>query len=190
MKSKIIYLVLLCCIGCSSASHKKEAIDLNNKATKLFISNPDSALILFDKAIALDSSYHLAIQNKANLLIHQLKYAEALSAVQQLLAQKEYPEAWQMKGMLLTKLGKTPEDAEAAYKKALAIQQKRLDTSSTNKKAMENMSIALTYFLLGDTSKAKTLIVENKGGARDQGLGDSILHNLANKQKIIDFILK
>jgi tetratricopeptide (TPR) repeat protein len=190
MKSLLNLFVFTFFIGCTSSSYKKEAIALNNKATQLFRSNPDSALVLFDQAITIDSSYHVPIQNKANLLIDQRRYEEAFVAVEQLLAKKEYPEALQMKGMLLDKLGKTPQEAQVSYQKALSIYQNRLDTLPKNKIAIENMSIAMTYFLLGDTAQAKKLILENKTEPQGVLMGDSILKYLDNKQRIIDIIIK
>lgn len=191
MKSILSLLTVIIFIGCTSSSpYKKEAIALNNKATQLFLTNPDSALILFDEAIALDSSYHLPIQNKANLLIDQRRYEEAKVAVDELLAKKEYPKALQMKGMLLEKLGDDTEEAQLTYKKALTIHQNHIDTLPENKIAAENMSIALTYFLLGDTTQAKKLILENNVKVRNVGIGDSILKYIDNRRRIIDIIIK
>lgn len=191
MKSIFSLLVVILFIGCNSSSpYKKEAIALNNKATQLFLTHPDSALVLFDQAIALDSSYHLPIQNKANLLIEQRKYKDAIKAVDELLTKQEYPEALQMKGMLLDKLSGNTEEAQISYRKALAIYQNRLDTIPENQIAIEKMSIAMTLFLLGDTTQAKKLIAENKVKAKDLGIGDSILKYIDNKQRIIDLIIK
>jgi len=190
MKLVLSLFILIIFIGCTSSPYKKEAVALNNKATQLFLTNPDSALVLFDQAIAMDSSYQLPIQNKANLLIDQRRYEEAITAIEQLLSKKEYPEALQMKGMLLNKSGKYAEEAQISYRKALAIHQNRLDTIPENQIAIEKMSIAMTLFLLGDTTQAKKLIVENKVKARDLGIGDSILKYLDNKQRIIDIIIK
>lgn len=190
MKPFYYILSILLCFGCQHSPYKKEAIKLNNQATQLFLSNPDSALLLFDKATALDTNYHLPIQNKANLLIGLDRFEEALATIEQLIAKKEYAEAWQMKGMLLDKLGQKPKEAHRAYQKSLSVQQERLTTIPESKKAMENMSIAITYFLMADTSKAKTLILENKNQVRDFGLGDSILKYMDDKKKIIDLILK
>ena len=95
-----------------------------------------------------------------------------------------------MKGMLLEKLGDDTEEAQLTYKKALTRHQNHIGTLPENKIATENMSIALTYFLLGDTTQAKKLIVENKVKARNLGIGDSILKYIDNKQRIIDIIIK
>lgn len=190
MKTILRLLALLSLLGCSSSPFKKEAIVLNNNATQLFLTNPDSALILFDRAIALDSSYHLPIQNKANLLIHQRRYEEALLAVEQLLTKEEYPEALQIRGMLIDKLGTSATDAQHAYRKALAHQQERLATFPEDKKLSENVSLSMTYFLLGDTTQAKKIIQENKTKGNNLAIGDSILKYLDNKPRIIDLILK
>lgn len=176
--------------ACSPSPYHKEAIKLNNQATQLFLTNKDSALILFNKAIALDSSYQIPIQNKANLLISQKKYSEALETVNLLISKKEYPEAWQMKGMLLDKIGKT-EEALKAYERSIDLQQKRLEAATSDKqKSMENYGIGLTYLLMSDTIKGKELMNGHLEKSKNiQSSHDTLMQYAHDKNILIDRIL-
>ena len=183
-------LVLFFLFGCTNTPFNKEAIKLNNEGTKLFMSDPDSAILLFDKAISLDSTYELPIQNKANVYIHQKKYPQALLTIELLLAKHQYPEAYEMKGMLLEYL-KEIDKANEAYKDALKIREEKIKNTPQQKLASENYALGFTYILLGDTTLGKELINENATAAKTiPALKDSLLKNMAERQKMLEMLLK
>lgn len=189
---RLFPIVLLSMVfsSCSPTPFNKEAIKMNNKATQLFLTNKDSALILFNKAIALDSSYHLPIQNKANLLISQKNYSEALETINLLISKKEYPEAWEMKGILIDKLGRT-DDALRAYERSLHLRKERLKKLTSEQQiSMENYGIGINYLLINDTLKGKELMVDNLEKSKNiKNLHDSLIKYAHDKNKLINVIL-
>lgn len=111
-----------------SAQQKKypqEAIDLNNRASEIWLrnlSNKDSiaeVLNLLDKAIALDQSYITAYGNKVNILLSEKEYDKAIKTLDE--AIKYNPEQhgfYLLKAKALEEQGQ-PEKALLFYKKAL-----------------------------------------------------------------------
>lgn len=184
----LIIAIIMFFLSCDQGPYKK-AMDYNKKGTEYYSNGNDSALYYFNKAIQTDSTFQPAIQNKANYHIGKQQYPEALETIDQLLAQSSYVEAYQMKGMLLDILDKSTE-ARVNYQKALDGIEKRLKKTTKDKQPLNLYNLGFTYFLLGDTVKAAKLIQENKDLAKDLSLGDTILNNLNNKNKIIRMILK
>ena len=59
--------------------HNPKAIELNNKAGRFYQNgNYDSALIYYDKAIALDKNYYLPHSNKVNIYLSNKEFKKAL----------------------------------------------------------------------------------------------------------------
>lgn len=181
-------LISLFITSCDQGPYKK-AMDLNQKGTEYFHKGNDSALYYFELAIQTDSTFQPAIQNKANFLIKKEKYKEALETIDLLIKQRPYAEALQFKGMLLDIINQ-PNEAKESYQNAIDQFNKQVEKLPNEIKAMNNLSLGVNYFLLGDTTKAKQLLIANKKEAKDLGIADSILNNLNNKEKIIKLLLK
>lgn len=173
--------------SCEQGPYKK-AMDLNQKGTEYFYKGNDSALHYFELAIQADSTFQPAIQNKANFLIKKENYQEALETIDLLIAQRPYAEAWQFKGMILDITGQEQE-AQKSYQNAIDQFNKQLDKLPNERKALTRLSVGVNYFLLGDTTKAKQLLTENKKEAKDLAIADSILNNLDDKERVIRLLL-
>lgn len=193
MKLKSIYLfslLLLVFQGCNQPNYKKEAIEINNKGTQFFQQNlKDSALIYFSLATGKNPQYALAHQNKANALISLKQYDKAILAIDDLIKIQPYAEAFTIKGMLLDKTNK-PDEAKQAYSEGLKKFEERLTSTSDANKSMIILEIGQLHFLKGDSSQAKTILEEHKAKAQDLGTADSILNNLQQKDKYIDWVLQ
>ena len=65
----------------------QEVIDLNNQGLEqLRGQEHEKALSLFDKAIAIDPEYHVALANKAQLLVTKKRYADACTCFETLVS--------------------------------------------------------------------------------------------------------
>jgi len=78
-------VVLLACNSKKNSALEKEARALNNKAVKLMRDNPDSALILVDKAISIAKDNHIFYMNKAGIYCSKGEYVNAIEAPRQVL---------------------------------------------------------------------------------------------------------
>ncbi|MCA5003914.1 hypothetical protein [Sphingobacterium bovistauri] len=185
----IFVFLFLLLSSCNQPNYKKEAIELNNKGSQFFLQNKkDSALIYFTLATEKNPQYQIAIQNKVNALISLQQYEQALVAIADLLRIQAYAEIFTIKGMLLDKLNKSDE-ANKAYKEGIKKFEDRIVHTSEAEKSMIMLKISELYFLMGDTTKAKTILLEDKIKAQNLGTVDSILKNLNNKARYIDVIL-
>jgi tetratricopeptide (TPR) repeat protein len=95
--------------------YDEEVIELNNKALELFREDKiDSALILINKAIEIDSAYHLAYYNKCNFLWQLGRNDEALLTAKQFVKNSN-EQAFITLGLAYEKVGK-PNKAKECYK--------------------------------------------------------------------------
>src|SRR5262245_4316237 len=81
-----LFILLYCSLvySCQTAGPDKRAIELNERAVKLFQERKtDSALILLDKAIQIDSNHFYAYGNKCGYLWQLNRNEEALETARQ-----------------------------------------------------------------------------------------------------------
>lgn len=102
----------------SQNKYDEKVIELNNKALELFREDKiDSALTLINKAIEIDSAYHLAYYNKCNLLWQLGRNDEALLTAKQF-AKISNEQATITLGLAYEKVGKL-NNAKECYKNLL-----------------------------------------------------------------------
>ena len=125
-------MTILCSFSCNSQnkqSYDKKAIALNNRASELMNTKPDSALILLNQATEIDPDYYLAHNNKINLFISKGEFDKAIeSAEKGVKAKPDLAEAITMLGMLYD-YKEQPDKAKEQYAKALEIYNRRLENS-------------------------------------------------------------
>ena len=146
----LLTITLLCSFSCNSQnkqSYDEKAIALNNRASELIITKPDSALILLNQATEIDPDYYLAHNNKINLFISRGEFDKAIeSAEKGVKAKPDLAESVTMLGMLYDYKGQT-DKAREQYTKALEIYNRRLENSDKNE--FDNkLNRALTLLLL------------------------------------------
>jgi tetratricopeptide (TPR) repeat protein len=154
----------LSCNSKTEENYDKEAIVLNNRATEIMISNPDSALILLNKATDIDETYYVAHINKVNIYISNGNLDQAInSAKKGVKAKPDLSEAVTFLGMLFDFTGQT-DKADEQYQKAIELYDNRLKTSDKDKQA-NRLNRAQTLLLLGNVTEGQKevqqLLIEN-----------------------------
>lgn len=176
MKPAFLLITLFVLTSCSSKNERRNrpsatAIKLNDSAAAFMMrlkqgnrqqGNLDSALILLDKAIAIDQDYFIAYSNKVAVYCRQGNFSKAAETAKQLeRIQPQNPEAIFELGFLLEKTGKVKE-AREKYQKALSLNKKKLkELDSQNK---QYLSIQINYAL--------NLIFSNKEDEGKRELND------------------
>lgn len=159
MKHLVILLII---IGLSSCKNSKEsnhkynpkAIELNNEAIKLSLDfKKDSALILFNKAIELDKSFHLPHSNKVGIYLKRKEYEKALYESEMVIKKKpELAESWFITGLLNEHQG-NHKKANINYKKSIKIFTERINNPNKRKDINNNkLNRALSKKFAGDKS--------------------------------------
>ena len=87
--------------------YNKKSIELQGIAADLILNNHyDSALILLDKAIRMDTTYYLAYCDKSEIFLKRKDFNRAIAESQKSLKVKpDYAEGWQYEGMIYDSLG-------------------------------------------------------------------------------------
>jgi hypothetical protein len=142
----------------------KKAILLNNQASELYRNDKiDSAIILLNKAIEVDSLYGLAHFNICNFLSELQKYNEALTYAKHYFI-IDFNNGAMVLGMTLEKMNLI-DSAKYFYKKLLNNYEKlRIDSLDY----MSKVNIAFITTIAGD--KAKGLIIINNVLAENKSL--------------------
>lgn len=185
----IIILLSILTVSCTPQTDKKnqqEAIDLNNQAIKIMSENPDSALILIDKAIEIDKNNYLFYSNKANVYIARKDYAKAIISVEKAVEIKpDLAESDLFLGMLYDITNQT-EKAKKQYENAILLFDNRLKKQDKYEQS-NRMNRAVTLLLLGQIEQGKKelkkLLTENPEDPVLQYLQDF------NKEKFLNEIL-
>jgi tetratricopeptide (TPR) repeat protein len=163
----ILILLSILTVSCTAHTEKKnkqEAIDLNNQAVKIMSENPDSALILLDRAIEIDKNDYLFYSNKANIFLARKDYAKAISSLEKAVdVNPDLAEGSLFLGILYDKTDQT-EKAKKLYERAISIFDNRL--KKHEKYELSNrMNRAVTLILLGQINQGKKelekLLTEN-----------------------------
>ena len=149
-------------VSCNSQTHSEshnEAIELNNQAIKIINSDPDSALILLDKATIIDKNNYVAYNNKVSVYCSKGDYENAIKAAEQGLKIKpDLAEAVTMLGMLYDFTGQ-PGKAKDQYQKAIDLYDNRISTSDKDKQA-NRLNKAHALLLLGNETEGQNEVRE------------------------------
>ncbi len=159
MKYYIIILIvatflIFSCISQTKTNYNQEAIELSNRAAEIMLSNPDSALILLNKATKIDKTYYVAHNNKVNIYIARDDFDQAINSAEQgVYAKPDFAEAVTMLGMLYDYTSQT-DKAKEQYLRAIEIYDSRLAKSNKNKKA-NRVNRAQTLLLLSNNTEGQ-----------------------------------
>ena len=160
----VFVIVLITIIGCKEKTTRlkfggkeynidNRAIELNNKATSIFIANADSvdyAIKMLSESIQIDSNYFLAYQNKINFEKNLKKFDFGIGTIRAFINRfPDNPSAYLALGLLQEKKG----DSLAArlnYRMALDLPTKSYKLKNERMDSVKDMVFVLTY-LNGDT---------------------------------------
>lgn len=186
----IINLIWILLVSCSGQAKKKtynaKAVELNNRGLQFMRSaNNDSALILFDKAIAIDKTYYLPHSNKALMYLNSREYDKALTESEKaILANPDLAEGWAFAGTLHEKMGDS-ETAMKYYKKSIEIYDKRISDPEKKERIQANrVSRAFSLILLGQEKEGKDELRKLKAEKPNDIVIDELLK--ITKQEYMD----
>jgi tetratricopeptide (TPR) repeat protein len=170
MKCILSIGMLLLLFSCSGReSYKPEAIALNEKAIGFMHRHEsDSALVLFDKAIAVDKRYYLPHSSKAGIYISRKQYAMALIESELAIEKKpDFAEGWTTAGILHEITG-DPFTAMHYYERSAALFKKRVnDVTQQHQLRANRLNHAVALMLSGREAQSKDeiiqLVLENPG---------------------------
>jgi tetratricopeptide (TPR) repeat protein len=122
MRYRLVILIncLLACYSCRPIGPDKRAIELNNRAAQMFQKGKsDSALILLDMAIQIDSNYFIAYSNKCTFLWQLNRNEEALRTAKQAIQIREVTgSVYFLEGLGYERVGHL-DSARSSYLKAI-----------------------------------------------------------------------
>ena len=157
-------ILLLCCINaCTNQSGKSvaKANELYQKAVEINNRNIDTGdsmsnvLELLDDAISYNPGNVDFYSFKANTLVRQHKFPEAIKAMDAGLAVADtFPVLRTMRGMLKYQMGDTM-SAYEDYKKSIAIYDARFAGGKRKNEQFDKTNRAFLFLLLGDTVRGK-----------------------------------
>lgn len=196
MRNILIGLLVIQFYSCSRSQNTIEnnpqAVQLNIKALDYLIrSDYDTALLIFDQAIAIDPSFDLPYRNKYRIYFVQKDFKNALITSEALI--KIYPEKaewWLNGGMILDKLGNSGQ-AKEYYLKALEIIENDINKQTEKENLGVNMlAKGLTLILLGEEQKGRSeidlIIAANPDNMHIKGFAtitkEEYLENVLDKQ--------
>jgi len=159
MKNLLAVLMFIALVSCESnkdqnSEYNPKAIELNNKAIKLSQNfKEDSALMLYDQAIAMDSSYFLPHFNKVGIYLKNKEYEKALFESEMVVKKKpDSAEGWFLAGLLNEHLG-NKEKAMSYYEKSIGLYSGRIKNAEIEGEINDGkLNRALSKKFLGDNS--------------------------------------
>lgn len=185
-----VIVVILLLNSCRPNIASQEAVRYNNIAISFAKTNTDSAIHYFDKAIEMDSNYHLAYQNKANVLIAAKQYIEALNEVNTLSSKIENSETYKMKGLLYS-LTDDSIKARESYINAIEYMDEEVKRVNDFLKYQKLFQKGTMYLLLGKNKEGIELI--NKYSSKTNipsSRKDSILLFQNNKEELLKILIQ
>jgi Flp pilus assembly protein TadD len=118
-----------------------EARALNDSAANLMTSQSDSALVLLDKALKIDSNYVIAYQNKVTIYVQKNNFDAAIKILRKLeITQPTNPELAFYLGFLLERTKHT-EEANKYYQKAITLNKAKLDKTNPADSLYQNTQL-------------------------------------------------
>ena len=187
----LIWILFDSCSGIDKKGiYNPKAIELNEKAVdQMQRGNNDSALILFDKAIAIDETYYIPHSNKVSIYITRKEFDKALSEMEIVIKKKpDLAEGWTFTGILNEGLGDTL-GAKKYYKKSVEIFDKRIFNPEKKDDIIANrLNRAVSLILLGKEKDGKEELKKLKTENPDNNVFDEFLKR--NKKEYINEIFK
>lgn len=166
--------------------YNPQSIELNNKAVKLLQNKSlDSALVLFDQAIALDSTYYLAHSNKVGIFMVKKEPEKALAEIETAIRLKpDLAEGWVSAGMFHEGMGDSL-TAQAYFKKSVELFDQRILNPEKAEQVFGNkVNRAVSLILLGKEMEGKEELSKLKAENPDNSFIDELLKR--NKQDFIN----
>jgi tetratricopeptide (TPR) repeat protein len=164
MNKLLIVLMIILAYSCSNRQQKirfnPKAIELDNKAADLMAKGSnDSALLLLDKALQIDSSYYPAYGLKASIYINNDLPDSAISQLEKEIKLKpDFAEAWTLAGMLYDRQGDALK-AKEYYEKSITLYDKGIETpikTGKNELTRSNrLNRAFNMILAGQKQKGR-----------------------------------
>jgi tetratricopeptide (TPR) repeat protein len=187
----LIWILFASCSGQNNKDiYNHKAIELNNRATELLQrGNIDSALILFDKSVAVDETYFMPHSNKVGIYITKKEFDKALFEIEMVIKKKpDLAEGWTMAGMLSEGLGDTLV-AKKYYNKSVEIFDERILNPEKVEQIIANrMNRAISLILLGQEKVGKEELRKLKVEKPDYKFIDELIKK--NKQDFISETFK
>ena len=155
--SFLILILASCSKNDKNANFNPDAVKLNDEAVELGnLHKYDSAIVVFDKAIALDSTYYLAYGNKAAVYSAMKEYKKALFEVErQVKAKPDFAEGWISAATLSDKTGDSIK-AKIYYQKSLDLYNQRISDPAMKSYLIESrMNKDFLLIQLGRDKEAK-----------------------------------
>lgn len=190
----IFNLILILLVSCSGKGKKEvynpKAIELNNRGIGwMKRSNPDSALILFDKAIAMDKTYYMPHSNKIGIYISKKEFDKALAESEMVVQIKpDLAEGWYFSGMLHDVLGDSV-DAKKCYNKSIEIFDERIVHPEKKEQIFASrLQRAFSLIMLGQDKEGKEEMKKLKAERPNDLIIDQFMQ--MNKKDFINEIFK
>ena len=187
-------LILILLVSCSGKAKKEvynpKAIELNNRGIGwMKRSNTDSALILFDKAIALDKTYYMPHSNKIGIYISKKEYDKALVESEMVVQIKpDLAEGWYFSGMLHEVLGDSV-NAKKCYKKSIEVFDERISHQENKDQIFASrLQRAFSLIMLGQAKEGKEEMKKLKAEKPNDLIIDQFMQ--MNKKDFINEIFK
>jgi len=172
MTERIIIILLTVVIYSCSNNRQADrfdpkALELDSKAADLTMNGKeDSALILYDQALQIDSTYYPAYNNKANIYLNKGFPDSAIIQLEKTLKLKpDFAEIWSFVGMLYDNKGDTLK-AKRYYEKSITLYTVRIENPDrTSKKDItrsNRLNRAYNYIFDGQVQKGRTEAIQLK----------------------------
>lgn len=155
-----IILIYSCSNNQHEISFKPEAIELEYEAANLFSQGEnDSALLLLDKALQVDSSYYPAYGLKATIYIEENLLDSAIIQLEnQIIFKPDFAEAWTLAGILYDRQDDTLK-AKEYYEISIMLYDQRIENyKKTDKKDFlrsNRLNRAFNLILAGQELKGR-----------------------------------
>lgn len=186
----VIVVFSQCTSSPSPPEFEPEAVSITEQANRLMAENADSALLLFDQALAVDGTFYPAHSGKIRIYLERSEYSKALFECEQLLMKKpESAEAWTLAGMLHEWFGNKG-TATNYYTTALNIYNTRIEQEKGNSNQLytDRMNRAYTLVLMGNAEAGMQEIQSMKNENPDYMVVDEML--LSNKQDFMYMVMQ
>jgi len=172
MTKELIFLLTIILVhSCSNKEQENKfnpkAIELDTKAAEIIARGEyDSAMILLDKALQIDSTYHYAYGLKASIYMMKDLPDSAISQLEkQLKLAPKFAEVWSGTALLYDKKGDTLK-ARKYYEKSIALYNKRIENQEKSSKKdivrSNRLNRAFNLILAGQEQKGRTEALQLK----------------------------
>jgi tetratricopeptide (TPR) repeat protein len=172
-----LVIIASCNRSNQSTKYNRKSIELQGFAVHLIQNNQyDSALILLDKAIKLDTTYYLAYADKVEIFLKLKDFNHAISESKQLLNIKpDFAEGWQFEGLIYDLIGDSVNAIKDYYKSIDLFSERLLDPQKKKYIFNNKLNIAVSLLLARQEKSAYDSLRKIKEQYPDQITGDEFL---------------